>query len=69
MFQALRNRNVALLFSANLVSVAGDLVLFVALPFWVYQLTGSALATGIMFAALTIPQLVVNPITNVFVDR
>lgn len=69
MFQALRNRNVALLFGANLISVAGDLVLFVALPFWVYQLTGSALATGIMFAALTIPQLVVSPIAGVFVDR
>lgn len=69
MFQALRNRNIALLFSATLISAAGDMVLFVALPFWVYQLTGSAMATGIMFAALTIPQLVFSPIAGVFVDR
>lgn len=69
MFQALRNRNVALLFGAQGISIAGDLVLFIALPFWIFQLTGSALATGIMFAALTIPQLIFSPIAGVFVDR
>lgn len=69
MFQALRNRNVALLFSGQVVSIVGDMVLFIALPFWIYQLTGSAMATGFMFAALTIPQLVFSPIAGVFVDR
>ena len=69
MFQALRQRNIALLFGAQVISIAGDLVLFVALPFWIYQLTGSAMATGFMFAALTIPQLVFSPIAGVFVDR
>ncbi len=69
MFQAFRNRNIGLLFGAQFVSVAGDLVLFVALPFWIYQLTGSAMATGFMFAALTIPQLLISPIAGVFVDR
>lgn len=69
MFQALRNRNIGLLFGGQVISIAGDLVLFVALPFWVYQLTGSAMATGFMFAALTIPQLVFSPIAGVFVDR
>lgn len=69
MFQALRNRNVGLLFAGQVVSVVGDLVLFVALPFWVYRLTGSAMATGFMFVALTIPQLLVSPVAGVFVDR
>ena len=69
MFQAFRNRNIALLFGAQVISIGGDLVLFVALPFWVYQLTGSAMATGFMFAALTIPQLFFSPIAGVFVDR
>lgn len=69
MFQALRNRNVALLFSGHVISVAGDLVLFIALPFWVYQLTGSAMATGFMFAALTLPQLLFSPLAGVVVDR
>lgn len=69
MFQALRNRNVAVLFGAQVISIGGDLVLIVALPFWIYQLTGSAMATGFMFAALTIPQLLFSPIAGVFVDR
>lgn len=69
MFQALRNRNVALLFAGHTISVAGDLVLYIALPFWVYQLTGSAMATGFMFAALTLPQLFFSPLAGVFTDR
>ncbi|OQY86140.1 MAG: hypothetical protein B6D41_13625, partial [Chloroflexi bacterium UTCFX4] len=69
MLQALRNRNVAVIFSAQVVSIAGDLVLFIALPFWVYQLTGSALATGIMMGALTLPQLLISPLAGVVVDR
>lgn len=69
MFHALRNRNIALLFGAQVVSIGGDLVLFIALPFWMYQLTGSAMATGFMFAALTLPQLLFSPIAGVFVDR
>src|SRR5581483_265399 len=69
MFQAFRNRNLALLFTGQFASLAGDMVLFIALPFWVFQLTGSATATGIMFAALMIPQFVLSPIAGVFVDR
>lgn len=69
MFQALRNRNVALLFAGHTISVAGDMVLYIALPFWVYQLTGSAMATGFMFAALTLPQLFFSPLAGVFTDR
>jgi MFS family permease len=69
MIQALHNRNVTLLFAGHVISVAGDLVLFIALPFWVYQLTGSAMATGFMFAALTLPQLFISPLAGVVVDR
>ncbi len=69
MFQALRNRSVALLFFGHTISIAGDLVLFIALPFWVYQLTGSAMATGFMFAALTLPQLLFSPLAGVVTDR
>lgn len=69
MFQALRNRNIALLFAGHTISVAGDMVLYIALPFWVYQLTGSAMATGFMFAALTLPQLFFSPLAGVFTDR
>ena len=69
MFQALRNRNLALLFVGQIVSLGGDMMLFIVLPFWIYQLTGSAMATGLMFVALTLPQLILSPIAGVFVDR
>lgn len=69
MFSVLRERNVALLFGGQIISAVGDFMLFLALPFWMYQLTGSAMAKGIMFAALTIPQLIVSPFAGVVVDR
>lgn len=69
MVTVLRHRNFALLWVAGLVSVLGDWVLFVALPFFVYQFTGSALATGGMFAAQTIPRVIFGSIAGIFVDR
>jgi hypothetical protein len=65
MLRLLRRRDFALLFGGQLISQAGDFVLFVALPFWVYRLTGSTTATGIMFAALTVPQLLLSPVAGV----
>lgn len=69
MFAALRQRNFALLWVGGLVSSIGDLVLFVALPFYVYALTGSTLATGGMFLAETLPRLLLGSLAGVFVDR
>ncbi len=69
MLTVLRQRDLALLFGGQLISQIGDYVLFVALPFWIYQLTGSATATGMVFAALTLPQLFLSPVAGVFVDR
>src|SRR5712692_4736324 len=65
----LKQRDLGLLFGGQVISQIGDFVLFVALPFWIYQLTGLATATGLMFAALTLPQLFLSPIAGVFVDR
>ncbi|HUS13712.1 MAG TPA: MFS transporter [Chloroflexia bacterium] len=65
----LRRRNFSLLVGANLISSTGNMVLYVALPFYVYLLTGSALATGTMFVAETIPPLLLGPLAGVFVDR
>ena len=69
MLAVLRQRNFALLFTGAVISQAGDLILFVALPFWIYRLTGSVAATGANFLALTVPRLLLSPVAGVFVDR
>lgn len=65
---ALRHRGFLLLWSSQLVSNVGDMVLFVALPFYVYARTGSSLATGGIFVAETLPRFL-GPFGGVLVDR
>jgi MFS family permease len=65
----LRQRNFVLVWLAGVVSVLGDWVLNVGLPFYVYERTGSVLATGAMLAARTVPALLLGPVAGVFVDR
>ena len=69
MLAILRQRNFALLWLGSLISFVGDWVLFIALPVYIYDLTGSALATGGMFIAQTAPRLLFGSIAGVFVDR
>lgn len=69
MLTVLRHRNFALLWSAGLISLAGDWILFIALPFYVYSLTHSTLATGGLFVAETLPRLLIGSVAGVFVDR
>ena len=69
MFAVLRQRNFACLWIGQIVSLTGDWVLFVALPFYIYLLTGSTFATGIMFIVSTIPRLFLGSVAGVFVDR
>jgi MFS family permease len=69
MIAAFRQRNFAFLWIGQVISLIGDWVLFVALPFYVYSLTGSTLATGIMFIVQTIPRIFFGSIAGVFVDR
>lgn len=69
MFAVLRQRNFALLWCGGVVSLLGDWVLFVALPVYVYNLTGSALATGAMFIAQTAPPVMLGSVAGVFADR
>lgn len=64
-----KNRNYTLLWFAQLVSMLGDWALFAALPFFIYKLTGSVLATGTMFMIQVIPPLVFGTVAGVFVDR
>src|SRR5919202_773791 len=69
MLATLRRRDFALVWLAGLISMMGDWVLYIALPIYVYQLTGSALATSAMFAAEMVPALFVGSVAGVFVDR
>jgi MFS family permease len=69
MLAVLRQRNFALLWAGGLISMFGDWLLFIALPFYIYDLTGSTLATGAMFIAETLPILLFGSIGGVFADR
>lgn len=63
-----RRRGVRLLVSAQLVSSLGDELLALALPFFVFDLTGSVTAAGAVFAASGAAGLLVSPLAGVVVD-
>jgi len=65
----LRRRDFGLLWLGGFVSIAGDWVLRVALPFFVYERTGSTVATAGMIAAELAPGIVLGAAAGVFVDR
>jgi MFS family permease len=69
MLATLRQRDFALLWSGDVISVVGDWVLIVGLPIYILILTHSVLATGAMLIAARIPSLLFGSITGVFVDR
>ena len=69
MFTTLRYRNFTLLWTGQFVSLIGDYTLNVALAFYVLQLTGSILQTGLMFVAETIPTILLGSLAGVMVDR
>jgi MFS transporter, DHA3 family, macrolide efflux protein len=54
---------------AQTVSLFGDRLHQVALAVLVYAVTNSPLATGMVFLAATLPNIVLGPIAGTFVDR
>ncbi|HEX2141990.1 MAG TPA: MFS transporter, partial [Candidatus Limnocylindria bacterium] len=69
MLRILRQRNFALLWTGGLISMIGDWILIVGLPYEVYRRTGSTLATGAMVLAFLVPSIVLGSVAGVFVDR
>src|SRR3712207_814675 len=69
MLSVLRRRDFALLWFGGLVSVAGDWVLYAALPYFVFERTGSTVATAGMIVAALAPGVVLGSVSGVFVDR
>jgi MFS family permease len=64
-----RNRSFGLLWASQLLSGGGDWMLQVAVPVYVFRLTGSAGDTGLTVVAGIMPRLVLGPLAGVFADR
>jgi MFS family permease len=63
-----RRRDFRLLFTSQLVSLAGSMLTFVAVPFQVYALTGSSLAVGLLGVAEFAPILVLALVGGALAD-
>src|SRR5262245_30050635 len=68
-WQLLSTRNFALLWSGQVISQIGDGLTKVALLWFVYQLTGSALKMTTVGVLQTLPPLLLGPLIGVYVDR
>jgi predicted MFS family arabinose efflux permease len=69
MLALLRRRDFALVWTGGLVSMAGDWILYAALPYHVFATTGSTLATAAMVAGELLPNLLLTSFAGVLVDR
>lgn len=69
MLRILRQPDFARLWAGGLISMIGDWILIVGLPFEIYRRTGSTLATGGMVLAFLIPSILLGSVGGVFVDR
>lgn len=65
----LARRNFGLLWLGGLISFVGDWVLYIGMPIAIYQITGSALATTVMFACSVVPSILLGTVAGVYVDR
>lgn len=65
----LKTRDFGLLFSGQVVSQIGDGLNKVALLWFVYELTGSALKMAVIGLLQTIPPLIFGPLIGVYLDR
>jgi predicted MFS family arabinose efflux permease len=64
-----RNRSFGLLWASQMLSSGGNWLLEVAVPVYVFHLTGSARDTGLTVVAEILPLLVLGPVGGVFADR
>jgi MFS family permease len=69
MLRILRQRNFGLLWFGGFISQLGDWALFVGLPFEIYRLTGSTLATAGMTVSFLVPDILLGSVAGVYVDR
>ena len=69
MLKTLKQRNFALLWTGGLISLIGNWILIAAMPFHIYAVTNSALATSAWLMAYIAPGVVFSSVAGVFVDR
>jgi MFS family permease len=69
LLSTLKQRDFALLWTGGLISMMGDWAMFAVLPFYAYEQTGSAFASGAVLTVLSLPGLLFGKVTGVFVDR
>ena len=69
MLSLLRRRDFGLLWAGGLISIAGDWILFAALPYFVYEHTGSTMATAGMTIATLLPGVFLSSVGGAFADR
>ena len=65
----LRDRPFALFWGAHAISEAGSRITYVVAPMLVYQLTGSALGTGVLAGLQAVPYLLFGLIAGAIADR
>jgi predicted MFS family arabinose efflux permease len=66
---ALLIRDFRLLWAGELLSSLGSWLLVIAVPYKVFELTGSPAATGFAFAAESVPAMLIGPVAGVAADR
>lgn len=69
MMRVARQRNVALLWLAGLISLLGDWAFYTVVPIFVLDQTDSVFLAGVVWAVIALPSVVVGPIFGVYVDR
>lgn len=68
-FRSLQYRNYKLFFSGQSISLIGTWMQRIAMPWLVYQLTGSAFLLGVVGFAGQIPIFLLSPVAGVLTDR
>jgi MFS family permease len=69
MVPVLRNRDFRRLWAASTIDAFGSWLLVMAVPLHVFELTGSAMSTGLALAVQGAPAVLVGPWAGVIVDR
>jgi predicted MFS family arabinose efflux permease len=69
MLATFKHKNFTLLWVGGLISMTGNWMLMAILPFHVFALTGSALATSGILMAMVAPGIIFGSFAGIFVDR